>query len=286
MTAMSSPVRVLLTARPATATSSGRPAATTEPKVMSRISAAAARPMASEPISAASPWVTVCPPRATSSPGRVGVLGDRDHPLAGRDRHVDRVDHVEAGGGAQRGAVLRDRARRLVGVLDRLDVGDPADLVEQPGDLAAYLGGVDAVRRPHHDVDGVAGLGREARLEQVLGLAGVGAGGGVVGLVVAAERRDQADGQGERREPAEDDPAAAAEGDVGQAAEGAGALGGRVGAGGLRRARRRGRYGTWDGPRETERERTAAPEPGAALCLITKPRCRHLSRGYHVCNAP
>jgi hypothetical protein len=68
-TAIRRPVSVLLTASPASATSSGSPAATTEPKVMSRMSAAAARPRVSDPISAASPWVMVCPPSATSSPG-------------------------------------------------------------------------------------------------------------------------------------------------------------------------------------------------------------------------
>ena len=59
---------MLLTARPATATSSGSPAATTEPNVMSRISAAAVRPMPSDPISAASPRVTDWPPSATWKP--------------------------------------------------------------------------------------------------------------------------------------------------------------------------------------------------------------------------
>ena len=71
MSAISTPVRVLLTASPAMATMRGSPAATTDPNISSRMIAAAAKPIASEPISAASPWVMVCPPSATSRPGRL-----------------------------------------------------------------------------------------------------------------------------------------------------------------------------------------------------------------------
>ena len=67
-TRMSRVVRTPLTASPAMATRSGSPAATTDPKVSSRMAAAAAIPITSEPISAASPWMIVWPPRATSSP--------------------------------------------------------------------------------------------------------------------------------------------------------------------------------------------------------------------------
>ena len=67
---MSSVVRVELTARPATATRIGSPAATTEPKVTSRMIAAAASPRPSEPMAPCSACWMVWPPSATVSPGR------------------------------------------------------------------------------------------------------------------------------------------------------------------------------------------------------------------------
>ena len=65
---MTTVVRVLLTARPAMATMIGRPAATTEPNVISRMIAAAARPIPSEPISPCSACTMLCPPRPTWKP--------------------------------------------------------------------------------------------------------------------------------------------------------------------------------------------------------------------------
>ena len=58
----------LLTARPATAVSSGRPAATTEPKVISRMIAAAAMPMPSEPMAPCSACWTAMPPSEAVTP--------------------------------------------------------------------------------------------------------------------------------------------------------------------------------------------------------------------------
>jgi hypothetical protein len=54
----------LLIARPATATRIGSPAATTVPKVSSRMIAAAAMPMPSEPIAPCSAALIVWPPSA------------------------------------------------------------------------------------------------------------------------------------------------------------------------------------------------------------------------------
>ena len=65
---MSTVVRVALTARPATATMIGSPAATTDPKVTSRMRAAAARPMPSEPMSPCSACWMLWPPSETCSP--------------------------------------------------------------------------------------------------------------------------------------------------------------------------------------------------------------------------
>ncbi len=65
---MTTVVSVLLTARPATATRIGSPAATTEPNISSRMIAAAARPRPSEPISPCSAWAMDWPPTATWKP--------------------------------------------------------------------------------------------------------------------------------------------------------------------------------------------------------------------------
>ena len=70
ITAATTPTSEALTPRPTSATRIGSPAATTEPKTSSRMIAAAAMPMPSEPMS---PWVavsTTCPPTATWTPGR------------------------------------------------------------------------------------------------------------------------------------------------------------------------------------------------------------------------
>jgi hypothetical protein len=87
-----------------------------------------------------------------------------------------------------------------------------AQLVEQRADLGADRRvGDRPVGGAHHHVDRLAGLRREPVGEQVLRLLRVAAGGGVVDLVVAAERGRQPGGDGEGGGPAEQDPAAVAE---------------------------------------------------------------------------
>ncbi len=61
-------VSVLLTARPATAIRIGSPAATSEPNMIRRMIAAAARPRPSEPISPCSACTMLCPPSPTWKP--------------------------------------------------------------------------------------------------------------------------------------------------------------------------------------------------------------------------
>ena len=94
--AMSRPVSMLLTARPATATTIGSPAATTEPKVSSRMMAAAARPMPSEPIGALLGLLDRLAAERDRQAVRGRGVGDVEHLLAVLDRHVRRVHHVEA----------------------------------------------------------------------------------------------------------------------------------------------------------------------------------------------
>ena len=73
----------------------------------------------------------------------------------------------------------------------------------------------------HDDVDGVAGLAREAVLQQGLRPAGVRPGRRVVGLELAAEGRRPDDGDAQRRHPREHGQAAAAVGEPRHPAQGA-----------------------------------------------------------------
>ena len=65
---MTTVVSVLLTASPATAMMMGSPAATSEPNMISRMIAAAARPRPSEPISPCSACTMLWPPKPTWKP--------------------------------------------------------------------------------------------------------------------------------------------------------------------------------------------------------------------------
>ena len=65
----------IATPRPNSAVSSGRPIATTEPKVISRMSAAASRPMPSEPMATVCALVATGPPTSTC---RRVVTGGQD----------------------------------------------------------------------------------------------------------------------------------------------------------------------------------------------------------------
>ena len=67
-TAASSPMTPVEIPRPNSAVASGRPAATTEPKVRSSTNAAMAMPTASEEISPASALAITMPPSSTRSP--------------------------------------------------------------------------------------------------------------------------------------------------------------------------------------------------------------------------
>ena len=211
MNEISTVVRVALTARPATATMIGRPAATTEPKVTSRMSAAAARPMPSEPMSPCSACCDALAAERDVQPAGGGGVGEVEHALAVLDRHVRRVDDVEPGVGDQGAAVRRRccpgwrRGRRR-----RATCGTARDLGEQRGDVRRDGGVGDRPVGPHDDVDGVAGLRRELVLEQLLGGAGVRAGRRVVGLELAAERAGQHDGETQRGHPGQHRDAAGA----------------------------------------------------------------------------
>ena len=223
---------MLLTARPATATSSGSPAATTEPNVMQQDQ------RCGREADALRPDLRGLPARHRLAAERdlealvIGLLGDSDELLGVLDRDVVGVDHVEAGLGVQRAAVRRDATVPAcgVGVVDGSHVRYVAQLGQQRLDVGPGSRVVDPLGAPrgeHDDVDDVTRLRGEARLEQVLGLAGVRARGGVVGVEVAAEGRGQADGQEQGAQPAEHDAAAAAERDVGEPAQGTGPTGGR-----------------------------------------------------------
>ena len=115
--------------------------------------------------------------------------------------------------GDQGAAVGRDRRRGSVRVVDARRRA-AARRASASSACDGRLGWrVDAAVGADDDVDGVAGLGREALLEQLLRLAGVRAGRGVVGgerrrRTTAAGQRDQQ----ERRDPGQHRAAAPAVG--------------------------------------------------------------------------
>ena len=210
-------VSVLLTASPATATRIGSPAATSEPNMMSRMIAAAASPRPSEPISPCSAWTMDCPPRPTWRPSVEAASA------------ISSIRSLSSRGMSTGFSTSRRTCATSVVPSWLTPAGSwngsetESTCATEPSSASrsctASLLTLDAAVRAHHDVDGVAGLGREALLEEGLGLLGVRAGGGVVGLEVAAEGGGEPDGHAEGQQPGQHGAAAAAEGDPRQAAE-------------------------------------------------------------------
>ena len=179
-------VSVLLTARPATATRIGSPAATSEPNMISRMIAAAARPRPSEPISPCSACTMDCPPRPTWRPSLDAASA------------ISSIRSLSSRGMSTGFSTSRRRCATSVVPSWLTPAGSwngsetASTCATEPSSASRscdrLLLTLDAAVRADDDVDGVAGLGREAVLEEGLRLLGVRAGGGVVGLEVAAER--------------------------------------------------------------------------------------------------
>ena len=130
ITAATTPTSEALTPRPTSATRIGSPAATTEPKTSSRMIAAAAMPMPSEPMS---PWVAVSttwPPSATWTPGRSAASARSMICWVSSTGIAAGFGGVELDRGVHGPAVRRDRALlpvRAGGGDDVRDGGDPAE---------------------------------------------------------------------------------------------------------------------------------------------------------------
>ena len=128
-----SPTRLELTARPPIAMPSGSPAATTDPKMINRITAAATtRPFRCCRAPAA---------RRAGRPFRLGRCGCRpfpllrggEQPLGVIHRHVPRGGYVEIQARHEGSPVRRDRGGRRVRVLDLRHVRHPGKPAEQCG---------------------------------------------------------------------------------------------------------------------------------------------------------
>ena len=141
--------------------------------------------------------------------GRARGLGRRDHAVDRRLRQLVRA-LVELDGGEADRARLRDGVRAgRVGAHDAGDVRQTRDAHEQRRDHRARRRvGELAVRRPEDDLVGVAGLRREAALEQVDRALRVGVRKREVVRVPLADRlRDGEDADGEDDPGDDDDPA-------------------------------------------------------------------------------
>ena len=219
ITAATTPTSEALTPRPTSATRIGSPAATTEPKTSSRMIAAAAMPMPSEPMS---PWVAVCDHLAAERDLHarpVRGLGQVDDPLGVLDRHRVRVRRVELDRGVHDPAVRRDRALLPVRAGGGDDVRDGGDPAEQAVHGCPHGRVGHPAVGPDHDVDLLAGRGREPLGQQVLGGPGIRPAGGVVGLEVAGRHLGEADRGDDRGQPEHDDQHASAVRGAGEPAE-------------------------------------------------------------------
>ncbi len=140
-----------------------------------------------------------------------GVVADRDVEAQGG------VGDVAAGGDAPEAVEWR---------LDRLHVRRAGETGEDAVDRGARLGGVDAGIGAEDHVDLVAGVRREAGLEQVEGLLGLRTGRREREVVLAAERRAQRDRADEDHDPRHEHGPPAPVAPVGQAHQGGGVVDG------------------------------------------------------------
>ena len=214
-TAAARPTRPELTASPPIAIASGRPAATTEPNMISRITAAA---ISADHLGRGLVRLGDLHRSPTERDLQPVALGRRrggQLPFDVLGRHVVGVGDVEIDAGDQGPAVRRDGTRGGVGIVDGRDVRHASQLTEEGVDVTSHLGAGDVVG-PHHHLHRVAGLRRKPLAQQALRLLGVRTRrGGAVGEL-AAEGRRQPEGDGERHGPGEEHPSPPA---VGQARE-------------------------------------------------------------------
>ena len=216
-TAAARPTRLELTASPPIAIASGSPAATTEPNMMRRITAAAISPIISARGLVRLGELHGASTERDVQPVALGRLRGGQQPFGVFDRHVVGVGDIEIDAGDEGPAVRRDGTLGGVGILDGRDVRHASQLTEERVDPTSHLGAGDVVGT-HHHLHRVAGLRREPLAQQALRLLGIRARrGGAVGEL-AAEGRRQPEGDGERHGPGEEHPSPPA---VGQARESA-----------------------------------------------------------------
>ena len=160
---------------PIAAVSSGRPAVSSEPKVIVRTISATTIPISSDAPPALAFSSPAAPPNSTSTPGlfdrREGVL--QAFALARLD-HVPFVFELDLG--ERVAAVLGDRALRFERVGDRDDAGRLARGRDGAFDRRRVVFHLTAARGGEDDLAGGAAGGGELRFQQVDRLLGAGAG--------------------------------------------------------------------------------------------------------------
>ena len=213
----------------------GRLIATALPSMTSRITTAASRPITSlRPVVGGSALATTGPPNSTcrpaSSPIARVVL---DQAVHRRGVHVDRLGG-ELDVGVGDAAVLAQPARaRRQRVGHGGDAGDPLGGRHRLAHRVARLTAVEAPRPGREDhLRGVAGAGREARVEEVGGALRVGARQRELVNQGSAEALAEHDDRDDRRHPGADRSPAVGGAEMCQAGERAGA--GRWFVGGVR----------------------------------------------------
>ena len=188
--------------------------------MMSRMIAAAARPMPSEPIAPCSACWMVWPPSATCDAVVDARVGDVEHLLAVRDRHVGGFTTSSRAWATRVGRRGRRRPGSVNGSSTATTCGTSASSASRSVTSAwtAGSGRPPSAWTTTSTVSPDSAGNRSS--SSVWAWLGVRAGRGVVGLELAAEGRGQHDGDARRAaDPGEHGAAAAAEGDAGQPAE-------------------------------------------------------------------
>ena len=216
MTAARIPPSMNAIAMPNPASSSGRPAATTAPKVRSNTTAATT-----------TPYDLAAPARLLVELVDLAVGGDLQSIAAGlghelADALAGGVGHLAGGAverdtGDGRPAVARDLRIGRGG--PRSDAGDGPHLLQEPIDAFGDRGRGGAAGCLPDDVDGLARAAGELLDQPVRRRLGVRAGGAVVDPVVPGEAQPARDRHGQDDHPAEDHLLAMHEHRVGEARE-------------------------------------------------------------------